>query len=166
MLKKLLFILLITFISVPVFSQTTKPEKADKILRTAIEEALAQDKNVFVIFHASWCSWCRRLEKAITSDELKKIFDNNFVITHIDVLEREDKIEQLENPGGKEIMAKFGGEKSGLPFYVFLDSKGKVISRTGLDFQLLPGIRTARFRLHKYRKLKLLWKLLKNLQNT
>lgn len=38
------------------------------------------------------------------SDELKKIFEDNYIITHLDVQERGDKIKELENPGGNEVM--------------------------------------------------------------
>ena len=68
------------------------------------------------------------------SPELKKIFEDNYVITHLDVLERKEKIEDLENPGGREIMTKLGGEKSGLPFYVFLDDTGKKLA----DSNVMP----------------------------
>ena len=134
MSRKIFVLVLLLIMSLPSFAQNSKPEPADKILKTDIAEAKSANKNVFVIFHASWCGWCKRLEKAITSDELKNIFNNNFVITHIDVQERGEKIEQLENPGGRDIMANFGGEKSGLPFYVFLDTRGNKIT----DSNVIP----------------------------
>lgn len=68
----------------------------------------------------------------MNSDELKKIFEDNYIVTHLDVLERNEKIALFENPGGKEFMAKLGGEKSGLPFYAFLDSEGKMISNSNV----------------------------------
>ncbi len=127
MLKKLLLLGLVLVMSVPSFAQNTRPEQAQKILNAAITQAKSSDKNVFVIFHASWCIWCKRLEKAITSDELKKIFDDNYVMARVDVLERGEKESSIENPGGRAIMKKLGGERSGLPFYLFLDAKGKKI---------------------------------------
>ena len=66
------------------------------------------------------------------SSELKNIFESNWVITHIDVMERKGKIDSLENPGGKELMKKFGGQKAGLPFCVFLDKNGKKIANTNV----------------------------------
>jgi thioredoxin-related protein len=113
-------------------AQETKPLAADGIMKASYAKAGETNKNVFLIFHASWCSWCKRLDKAMNSDELKKLFEDNFIVTHLDVLERNEKIELLENPGGKEIMAKLGGEKSGLPFYAFLDSKGKMIANSNV----------------------------------
>jgi thioredoxin-related protein len=100
------------------------PKPAKEILKSAIDEAKESGKSVFVIFTASWCKWCHILEKVMDSTNLKKIFDDNFVIVHIDIRERGEKIKTLENPGGKELLQKFGGEKAGIPFYVFIDDKG------------------------------------------
>lgn len=127
-------IVLLLFMSGYLFAQAEKPLQANEIMQTAFKDAKASDKNIFLIFHASWCGWCKRLEKAIQSPELKKIFEDNFVITHIDVLERDKKVEELENPGGREIMANYGGAKSGLPFYVFLDDTGKKLA----DSNVMP----------------------------
>ncbi len=136
MFRKVIVASAIFFFSLSLASaQEAKLLHADKILTAAYKEAKSSDKNVFLIFHASWCSWCRKLEKAMQSDELKKIFEDNFVITHLDVLERGDKIAALENPGGKEIMEKLGGEKSGLPFYVWLNTKGEKLANSNV----MPG---------------------------
>lgn len=122
-----LIIFLFAFSLGVVSAQDLTPKAADEIMKSAFSQSKVENKNVFLIFHASWCSWCKRLDKAMNSDELKKIFEDNFVVAHLDVLERGEKIAQLENPGGKEFMVKLGGEKSGLPFYAFLNSEGKLI---------------------------------------
>lgn len=136
MFRKLTLTLLVTLFSITfLMGQDAKPQPADDILKAALKNSKDTGKNVFLIFHASWCSWCKRLDKAMQSDELKKIFEDNYVITHLDVLETQpDKINTLENPGGKEIMAKLGGEKSGLPFYAFLDADGKKVA----DSNVMP----------------------------
>ncbi len=128
MRNKISILLLIIIFSAPVlFGQTSKPDSAKNILNYSIELAMKSNKSVFVIFHASWCIWCKRLDAALESSELKKIFDDHFVIVHIDVLEKKEKIDELENPGGEKIMADLGGKDAGLPFFVFLNSKGKKI---------------------------------------
>ncbi|MEW5842458.1 MAG: thioredoxin family protein [Bacteroidota bacterium] len=135
MVRKFSFVItLFLFSTGMLFSQAEKPQPANDVLQSAYKEAKSTDKNVFLFFHASWCSWCKRLEKAMQSPELKKIFEDNYVITHLDVLERKEKIDELENPGGREIMAKLGGEKSGLPFYVFLNDTGKKLA----DSNVMP----------------------------
>ena len=135
MVRKFTLAITLFMLSVAItFGQAEKPQPANDVLQSAYKEAKSTDKNVFLFFHASWCGWCKRLEKAMQSPELKKIFEDNYVITHLDVLERKEKIEELENPGGREIMAKLGGEKSGLPFYVFLDDTGKKLA----DSNVMP----------------------------
>ncbi len=119
--------LLIIFSTTFIFSQTSKPDSAKNILNHSLALAKKSNKSVLVIFHASWCIWCKRLDTAIESNELKKIFEDHFVIVHIDVLERKEKKEELENPGGEKIMEDLGGKNAGLPFYVFLNSAGKEI---------------------------------------
>jgi uncharacterized protein YyaL (SSP411 family) len=84
------------------------------------------------MFHASWCTWCKRLEAAFNDTSIHPIIENNYVVTMIDVKERGDKIQTDENPGGAGILSKYGGEKSGLPFMVFLNGKGKMIANSNV----------------------------------
>ena len=128
MVRKFALVALLFVFTISLSAQDWKPQPADKILKTSLQQAKVGKKNVMIIFHASWCGWCKRLDKAINSPELKKIFNDNWVITHIDVLERSGKIDSLENPGGQEMMKKYGGEKAGLPFCVFVDKAGKMIT--------------------------------------
>ncbi len=115
-------------------AHTQTPTPAKTILDAALKEASTSRKNVFLIFHATWCSWCKRLDAALTDPEVKKVIDENYVVTHLDVLERGEKIQSVENPGGVEIMKNLGGEKSGLPFYVILDPQGEKLA----DSNVMP----------------------------
>ena len=132
---RLLFFSLLFLIAPLSGAQAENPAAAKQILAAALKEASASKKNVFVIFHATWCSWCKRLDAALTNPEVKKVIDANYVVTHLDVMERGDKVQTAENPGGNEIMKELGGEKSGLPFYVVLDPAGKKIA----DSNVMPG---------------------------
>src|ERR1051326_5457462 len=65
--------------------------------------------------------------------EFKKMFEANYILVKLDVQENGDK-KKLENPGGMDVMKELGGENSGLPFYAFLDEKGKKIA----DSNVMP----------------------------
>lgn len=127
-------ILLLSLIIVTASSQSSKPEPAAVILTAAIQKAESSHKTVLLVFHASWCSWCKRLDAALEEPTIKELMEEQYVIARLDVLESGDKIQTLENPGGKKIMVDLGGEKSGLPFYAFIDAKGKKIA----DSNVMP----------------------------
>ena len=112
------------------FMQTvSSQDKAEVVIANAQRKAKAENKNVMVFFHASWCSWCRLMDKKMNLPETKELFDNNYVLASLEVQERGEK-EKLENPNGEEWMSKYGGKDAGLPFFVFIDKKGKVLENS------------------------------------
>ncbi len=115
-------------------AQLVPPPSAQSILDTALQQAHVSDRTVFVIFHASWCGWCHKLDAYLNTPAVKPVIDANFIVIHIDVMERGAKKDSLENPGGMEMLKRWGGEKSGVPFYVFLNLKGTKIG----DSNVMP----------------------------
>jgi thioredoxin-related protein len=105
---------------------TAVPAPAAKVLSDAEAQAKAEGKNVLVIFHASWCGWCKRLDKFMTDPQYKPIFDDNFVTVKLTVLE-DDPHKAQENPGGIEEMDVLGGRDAGLPLFAILDPSGQTI---------------------------------------
>ncbi|MEZ0325777.1 MAG: thioredoxin family protein [Fimbriimonas sp.] len=101
-------------------------KSASAVLSSAQTKARLEKKNVLVMFDASWCGWCRRLEKFVEDKEMRKLLEKSFVLVTLDVLENEDK-KALENPGGSEYLEKFGGKDAGLPFTAAIDPSGKLI---------------------------------------
>jgi thiol-disulfide isomerase/thioredoxin len=120
----LFFLLLITG-AINVNAQTVKPS-ANVVLEKATKEAGAKNKKVLLIFHASWCGWCHKMDTALNDISCKKYFDENFVITHVTVLESKGK-EQLENAGGVAMMEKYNGKDQGLPYWVILDKDANLL---------------------------------------
>jgi len=127
-----LFILSIFIIDPSMLGQTVKPDSAQTILNAAIVKAQSSQKNVLLVFHATWCVWCKRLEAALNDTTIKPLIDNNYIIAMLDVKERGDKIQTHENPGGQNLLSDFGGNNAGLPFIVFLNGKGKMIANSNV----------------------------------
>jgi len=101
-------------------------ESASDILHKAYVKAKAENKNVFVIFHASWRGWCKQMDKNMTDDSCRDLFARNYVIAHL-VAQESEKKKHLENPGADEMLKKYGGEKSGIPFWLIFDRNGKLL---------------------------------------
>ena len=122
---RLLFVTFSLFITCSLHAQTTIPT-ANDILKRAVLDAGDQNKKVLLMFHASWCGWCHKMDSSLNDISGKKFFDDNFVITHVTVLESKGK-ENLENPGGLEMMLKYNGKDQGLPYWVVLDKNAKLL---------------------------------------
>ncbi len=115
-------------------SPAVPPEPTNEIVRNALEAAGTARKNVMVIFHASWCSWCKKFEAVLDRPDVNAVVNKHYVIVRLDVLERGEK-KALENPGGGEYLKELGGEKSGIPFYAFLNPNGEKLA----DSNVMPG---------------------------
>ena len=116
MIKNLLCVLLLSSISVISFAQQTPPS-ADEVLKKAFATAKKEKKNVFLMFHASWCGWCRKMDTAMNDAVCKQFFQDNYVIEHLTILESDGK-KNLENPGAEELYKKHANtpKSSGIPF--------------------------------------------------
>lgn len=101
-------------------------EKAEVILNNSLIEAKKENKNVLLVFHASWCQWCKLMEKNMNLPETKPLFEKNYITTYLNVQERGEK-KALENPGGGAMMNRYKGSSAGLPFWLVLNSKGEVL---------------------------------------
>lgn len=62
---------------------------------------------------------------------MKKFFDDNFVIRHLVVMESEGK-KNLENPGAADLMKKYHGDKSGIPYWLIFDADGNLLADSKL----------------------------------
>jgi thioredoxin-related protein len=125
-MKIILVSLLIVFACHDLQAQSSVPSTADDIMGKAYAQSKKENKKVFVMFHASWCVWCRKMDTSMNDPSCKKFFENNFVIRHLVVDESKDK-KQLENPGASDLRDKYYGKDEGIPYWLIFDSNGKLL---------------------------------------
>ena len=67
------------FTAINLFAQG-KPLTATQVVDEAVAQAARQNNNVIIIFHASWCGWCRKMDSSMADPGCKAFFDEHFVI--------------------------------------------------------------------------------------
>jgi thiol-disulfide isomerase/thioredoxin len=102
------------------------PPPAAQVLQQARTKASAERKKVFLIFGASWCGWCKKLDAFIETPANKAIIEKYFVVAHLTIQEQDEKA-VLNHPGAQEILAKLGGKDSSVPFFAFLDARSELV---------------------------------------
>lgn len=106
---------------------------ADSIIKQAYKQATQENKKVLVIFHASWCTWCHKLDSSIKDSLIQNIFNRNFIVTHLSVFESVAK-KNLETPGALDLYKNYSGGKAvSIPFWVIVDNKGKLLADCRLE---------------------------------
>lgn len=108
-------------------AQKPGPLPATEVIRAAVQTAAKTHKRVFVIFHASWCSWCHRMDSIMGSPVCRPLFNSRYIITHLDLLESPDK-KMLENPGAEALLQTYHGGDQGIPYWLILDQDGKLLA--------------------------------------
>jgi thiol-disulfide isomerase/thioredoxin len=125
-MKTLSLFAILFFFSVSITAQQIA-RSADDILADSYKEAAASNKNVLLLFHASWCGWCHKLDNSLNDSSCKKFFDDNYVIVHLTVAESDDN-KPLENPGAVDIIQKYNAMDAGLPFWLILNKNGNLLA--------------------------------------
>lgn len=103
------------------------PLPAKAVMEKAQATAAKEKKNVYVMFTASWCGWCKKHYAFMEAN--KDFYNKNFVVVHLDVLEQPEK-KNLENEGGLGYMKQWKGEGAGLPFLAIVNPKGEFLGNS------------------------------------
>jgi thiol-disulfide isomerase/thioredoxin len=138
-MKTRISLVLVLFLMCGISFSQSLPESAEILMKNAYAQAKKEKKNVFVIFHASWCGWCKKLDASINDPSCSSFFNKSYVFVHLTVLESKDK-KNLENPGATEMFNKYAGGNSGIPFFMIFNIKSDLLADsfirpagTGLD---------------------------------
>lgn len=114
-----------------IIGQDYTQTKAEQKLSNAIQRANRENKNLMLMFKASWCGLCKKLNNTISNPSIKSFFETNYIIEQLVVFESK-KNKHLEDEGADKILAQFDGSESGLPYWVILDNKGRLLANSKL----------------------------------
>lgn len=104
-----------------------------EVLQEAYTQAATEKKNVFVMFHASWCGWCHKMDSSLNDKSIRDFFNKSYIIKHLTVYEAKDK-KNLENAGAVEFLSKYNGNDLGIPYWIIMDKTGNWLA----DSQMRP----------------------------
>lgn len=127
-MKKYIFLIAVFLVTRLASTAQSAPKTAYEIVSNAVTLARQQHKKALIMFHASWCGWCRKMDASIDDPSCKNYFDSNFVIDHITVFEQGKKV-PLDNPGGQDLYEKYGGD-NGIPFWLIFDEDGNLLANS------------------------------------
>jgi len=122
-MKLLYLIALVTF----TIDLCAQPTSVENIIQQTCEKAGRENKNAYIIFHASWCVWCHRLDSSINDPSCAKFFRDHFVIQHITAFEIDEK-EKLNNPGWKQFLTTHHLIDQGIPAWFIFDKDGTLLA--------------------------------------
>lgn len=120
-------------VSLCCYAQNQMPS-AEEVLKPFYAQAAKENKSVLLIFHASWCSWCHKMDSSLRDRNVEPLINKNYVTAHLTVYESKDK-KGLEHPGALSFLTKHGGADKGIPYWLVLDKGGNLLA----DSQYKPN---------------------------
>ena len=79
----------------PSTGSATKPIQWNNSLKAAHKLAIEQDKPLLIVFGASWCTYCHKLEREALSDKrITTVVERDFIPVHLD-FDRDSKIAKV-----------------------------------------------------------------------
>ena len=131
MLYKSFFLLCLALFLMKASFAQKNPLPAETLLKKAYAAASEKKKNVFVIFHASWCGPCRTMQASMKDKKVKNFFDSSYIIVDLVAFEYD---ESQNNPGAGDLVQKYNDNKASIPFWMIQDASGQVLA----DSRILP----------------------------
>ncbi len=101
---------------------------AVQALSDVARRADAAAKRTLVVFHASWCPYCRHLLRFLDDDQARAVLSKHYEILLLNVDEGAKGDRSLELEDASSLRARLGGEGQGVPFFVIVDVDSAVLA--------------------------------------
>ena len=109
-------------------AQTPPAGGAEAALREASARAGANHRSLLLVFHASWCLYCRLFDMLLKHNDAAPIIGRYFEILQLRAQERRAPMQEQQLPGADEVYHRYAPEGAGLPYLVVLGDGSKKIS--------------------------------------
>ena len=128
-MKTLAALLVVGLLNISGTGQTNTPDSptASQLLKDAEATASSQHRNILLVFSASWCAPCHRLQSFLNDPVISPIFDRYFVKLIVDYGEHTDDKRCKDTQGADELIDALHERETGVPLIVMLNSSGKPI---------------------------------------
>lgn len=130
------------------------PAPARDEFQRQVSLASGEGKRLFLLFHASWCAYCRLFDMLLSDPQASAIVDREFKVFHMRALERTEQWKARQIAGADDMYRRFATPTSGLPFYVVFDGAGEpVVSSLAPDSGVNIGFPIAKRDLDRFEKI-------------
>jgi hypothetical protein len=104
------------------------PAGAEAALSEANAHAVAGNKRLLLIFHASWCVYCRLFDMMLKDKDAGPIVARHFDVLHMRAQERKPEMQAQQLAGADDVYHRYAPEGTGLPYMVVLGEGAKKVA--------------------------------------
>jgi hypothetical protein len=96
------------------------PATAAAALSEASAQAAADGKRLLLIFHASWCVYCRLFDMLLKDRQAGSVMARHFDVLHMRAQERKPDMQAQQLAGADDVYHRYAPAGTGLPYMVVL----------------------------------------------
>ena len=107
-------------------AQTISP--AGAAVADAVAQASDRQRRLLLVFHASWCVYCRLFDRMLAHRDAAPIIERHFEVLHLRAQERQKLWQDQQLAGADDVYHGYAPAGAGLPYMVVLGAGSKKIA--------------------------------------